>query len=132
MDAGSTELLGPSLASVGLAGKIPAGGFDLTPGTLTAINAGQIDFTINQNPYLQGFLPTLYLYLFNLTGGLVSPPDTDTGLSFVTKSNVTPYIKYPVLVRGLGPLAHPHPAVRPHPEPDGHDQHVTRQLGSIG
>ena len=51
VDAGSTELLGPSLASVGLAGKIPAGGFDLTPGTLTAINAGQIDFTINQNPY---------------------------------------------------------------------------------
>ncbi len=103
VDAGSTELLGPSLASVGLAGKIPAGGFDLTPGTLTAINAGQIDFTINQNPYLQGFLPTLYLYLFNLTGGLVSPPDTDTGLSFITKSNVTPYIKYPNSYNGSAP-----------------------------
>jgi simple sugar transport system substrate-binding protein len=100
VDAGSTELLGPSLASVGLAGKIPAGGFDLTPGTLTAINAGQIDFTINQNPYLQGFMPVLYLYLFNLTGGLVSPPDTDTGLSFITKSNVTPYIKYPTSYEG--------------------------------
>ena len=100
VDAGSTELLGPSLASVGLAGKIPAGGFDLTPGTLTAINAGQIDFTIDQNPYLQGFLPVLYLYLFNLTGGLVSPPNTDTGLTFVTKSNVTPYIKYPTSYEG--------------------------------
>jgi len=67
VDAGSTEQLGPALASVGL--KIPAGGFDLTPGTLTAINAGQLNFTIDQNPYLQGFLPTLYLYLFNLTAG---------------------------------------------------------------
>ena len=76
----------PALASVGLAGKIPAGGFDLTPGTLTAIKAGQLDFTINQDPYLQGFLPVLYLYLYNLTGGLVLPPDTDTGLTFVTKS----------------------------------------------
>jgi len=92
VDAGSTELLGPQLASAGLAGKIPAGGFDLTPGTLQAIKAGQVNFTINQDPYLQGFLPTLYLYLFNLTGGLVLPPDSDTGLAFVTKSNVDPYI----------------------------------------
>jgi simple sugar transport system substrate-binding protein len=90
VDAGSTELLGPALASVGL--KIPAGGFDLTPGTLTAINSGQLNFTIDQEPYLQGFLPVLYLYLFNLTGGLVSPPNTDTGLTFVTKSNVGPYL----------------------------------------
>jgi simple sugar transport system substrate-binding protein len=92
VDAGSTEELGPNLASLGLVGKIPAGGFDLTPGTLTAINAGQLDFTINQDPYLQGFLPVLYMYLYNLTGGLVLPPDTDTGLSFVTKSNVGPYL----------------------------------------
>ena len=92
VDAGSTEELGPTLATLGLAGKIPAGGFDLTPGTLTAINAGQLDFTINQDPYLQGFLPVLYLYLFNLTGGLVLPPDTDTGLTFVTKANVGAYL----------------------------------------
>jgi len=93
VDAGSTELLGPQLASAGLTGKIPAGGFDLTPGTLTAIQGGQLDFTINQDPYLQGFLPVLYLYLYNLTGGLVLPPDTDTGLSFVDKSSVGSYLK---------------------------------------
>jgi simple sugar transport system substrate-binding protein len=91
VDAGSTEFLGPVLAKNGLAGKIPAGGFDLTPGTLSAIKAGQLDFTIDQNPYLQGFLPTLYLYLYNLSGGLVSPPDTDTGLTFVTKTTVDAY-----------------------------------------
>ena len=91
VDAGSTQFLGPVLAKNGLAGKLPAGGFDLTPGTLSAIKAGQLDFTIDQEPYLQGFLPTLYLYLFNLSGGLVFPPDTDTGLTFVTKSNVGPY-----------------------------------------
>jgi len=118
VDAGSTEQLGPSLASVGLAGKIPAGGFDLTPGTLTAINSGQLDFTIDQEPYLQGFLPTLYLYLFNLTGGLVSPPNTDTGLTFVTKSNVGPYLTTktsyegsapppPTLVSRSGPIQNP-------------------------
>jgi simple sugar transport system substrate-binding protein len=119
VDAGSTELLGPQLAAVGLSGKIPAGGFDLTPGTLTAIQNGQLDFTINQDPYLQGFLPVLYLYLFNLTGGLVLPPDTDTGLTFVTKSNVGPYINTktsylgstgatkPTLVSRSGPIQNP-------------------------
>jgi len=116
VDAGSTELLGPALAGVGL--KIPAGGFDLTPGTLTAINNGQLNFTIDQNPYLQGFLPVLYLYLFNLTGGLVSPPNTDTGLTFVTKSNVGPYLNTktsyegsapppPTLVPRSGPIQNP-------------------------
>jgi simple sugar transport system substrate-binding protein len=117
VDAGSTELLGPQLAGLGM--KIPAGGFDLTPGTLTAIQSGQLDFTINQDPYLQGFLPVIYLYLYNLTGGLVLPPDTDTGLSFVTKSNVSPYLKSsttyegssgaskPTLVPRSGPIQNP-------------------------
>ncbi|HEX4833840.1 MAG TPA: substrate-binding domain-containing protein [Trebonia sp.] len=119
VDAGSTELLGPQLAGVGLAGKIPAGGFDLTPGTLTAIKNGQLNFTINQDPYIQGFLPVLYLYLYNLTGGLVLPPDTDTGLTFVTKDNVDPYlnskttyegsdgISKPTLVSRSGPIQNP-------------------------
>jgi simple sugar transport system substrate-binding protein len=92
VDAGSTQFLGPVLAKNGLAGKLPAGGFDLTPGTLNAIKAGQLNFTIDQEPYLQGFLPVLYLYLFNLSGGLVFPPNTDTGLTFVTKDNVGPYL----------------------------------------
>jgi simple sugar transport system substrate-binding protein len=91
VDGGSTSVLGPALEKYGLVGKIASGGFDLEPGTLAAVKAGQLDFTIDQSPYLQGFLPTLYLYLFNLSGGLVAPPETDTGLKFVTKDNVGPY-----------------------------------------
>ena len=60
----------------------------------------------------------LYLYLFNLTGGLVSPPNTDTGLTFVTKSNVGPYLNTktsyegsasppPTLVPRSGPIQNP-------------------------
>jgi len=117
VDAGSTELLSQALAATGLVGKIPAGGFDLTLGTLNAIKAGQLDFTIDQEPYLQGFLPCLYLYLYNLTGGLVRPPDTDTGLTFVTKSNVAPYLNSktsyegsaakPTVVPRSGPIQNP-------------------------
>jgi simple sugar transport system substrate-binding protein len=91
VDGGDTALLGPALAKHGLAGKVAAGGFDLEPETLTAIRAGQLAFTIDQSPYMQGFLPTLYLYVWQLSGGLVSPPTTDTGLTFVTESNADPY-----------------------------------------
>jgi simple sugar transport system substrate-binding protein len=91
VDAGSTELLGQALATEGL--KVPNGGFDTTPTTLSNIQAGKTDFTIYQDPYLQGFLPTLYFYLYNISGGTISPSDTDTGLTFITKTNAAPYTK---------------------------------------
>jgi simple sugar transport system substrate-binding protein len=91
VDAGSTELLGEALSTEGL--TIPNGGFDTTPTTLSNITAGKTDFTIYQDPYLQGFLPTLYTYLYNISGGTISPSDTDTGLTFITKSNAAPYSK---------------------------------------
>jgi simple sugar transport system substrate-binding protein len=100
VDAGSTQFLGQALTAAGLAGKIPAGGFDLTPTTLSAIKSGLIDFTIDQSPYQQGFLPVLSLYLFRLSGGLVHPSDTDTGLTFVTKDTVGPYLATPSRFEG--------------------------------
>ena len=93
VDAGSTENVGKVVAKYGLKGKgVVAGGFDLNPNTLTAIKAGNLDFTIDQQPYLQGFLPVLQLWLYKLSGGLAAPSDTNTGLLFVTKDNVGPYL----------------------------------------
>jgi simple sugar transport system substrate-binding protein len=100
VDAGSTEFLAQALAGAGMSGKIPAGGFDLTPTTLSSIKAGSMQFTIDQQPYLQGFLPVLYLYMYKLSGGLVAPPDTDTGLTFVTKTTVAPYLASPSRFEG--------------------------------
>ena len=100
VDGGSTALLGTSLQKNNLVGKVVAGGFDLEPQTLTAITAGQTAFTIDQSPYLQGFLPTLYMYLFQLSGGLVAPATTDTGLKFVTKSNAAAYTATPTRFEG--------------------------------
>jgi simple sugar transport system substrate-binding protein len=100
VDAGSTQFLAQALAGAGMSGKIPAGGFDLTPTTLSSIKSGAIEFTIDQQPYLQGFLPVLYLYLYKLSGGLVAPPDTDTGLTFVTKTTVDPYLASPSRYEG--------------------------------
>jgi simple sugar transport system substrate-binding protein len=89
VDSTSTSFLAQALSETSL--KLPNGGFDTVPQTLTNINAGTTDFTIYQDPYLQGFLPTLYLYLYNISGGTLIPSDTDTGLSFITKSNLAEY-----------------------------------------
>jgi simple sugar transport system substrate-binding protein len=91
VDAGSTQTVGAIVKKYSLQGKVASGGFDLTPQTLQSIKGGFLDFTIDQQPYLQGFLPVIALYMFNLSGGLVHPAETNTGLTFVTKDNVGPY-----------------------------------------
>src|SRR5215470_9475706 len=92
VDAGSTQTVGQIIQKYSLESQVASGGFDLTPVTLQSIKGGSLQFTIDQQPYLQGFLPVLALYLFDLSGGLVAPPETNTGLTFVTKDNVGPYL----------------------------------------
>ena len=93
VDGGSTQGLATVMDNYKLQAKgIHAGGFDLQPKTLQEIQAGNLDFTIDQQPYLQGFVPVLQLFLYKLSGGLMQPSNTDTGLLFVTKNNVGPYL----------------------------------------
>jgi simple sugar transport system substrate-binding protein len=92
VDAGDTQGVGQIIQKHSLKGKVIGGGYDLLPGTLKLINQGFLDFTIDQQPYLQGFYPVQQLFLYKLSGGLVAPSDTNTGLLFVTKANVKPYL----------------------------------------
>jgi simple sugar transport system substrate-binding protein len=95
VDAGSTQAVGQVVQKYNMRDKNlkVAGGFDLVPATLNSIKGGSLDYTIDQQPYLQGFLPVLYLYLYKLSGGLVFPSETNTGLLFVTKDSVDPYLQ---------------------------------------
>ena len=91
VDSGSTANLAGALAGAGM--SIPSGGFDTDPRTLTALQDGKVNFTLFQDPYLQGFLPVLYMYLYNLSGGQLAPPDTDTGLTVLNKGSVGQFLK---------------------------------------
>ncbi|HLJ72716.1 MAG TPA: sugar ABC transporter substrate-binding protein [Roseiarcus sp.] len=92
VDAGSTMAVGKAMEKYGLHAKgVHAGGFDLLPGTLDAIANDHLDFTIDQQPYLQGFYTLMEMAMFKLSGGLTGPADINTGLKFVTKSSVEPY-----------------------------------------
>jgi simple sugar transport system substrate-binding protein len=93
VDAGSTAGVGKTIAANKLREKgMHAGGFDLLPTTLDAIKSGDLDFTIDQQPYLQGFYTIMVLFVYKISGGLSGLSDINTGLKFVTKASVDPYL----------------------------------------
>jgi simple sugar transport system substrate-binding protein len=92
VDAGSTQGLAQVIQKHNLRNKgVKGGGYDLTPSTQKLLADDQIDFTIDQQPYLQGFLPVLELYLYQVSGGLSGIADVNTGLKFLDKTTVGPY-----------------------------------------
>jgi simple sugar transport system substrate-binding protein len=78
-----------ALAAAGDTGReLTIGGFDITPEIIDAIEAGDIAFTVDQQQYLQGYLPVILLYLQvtnqNTAGGGLP---VLTGPGFVTPDN---------------------------------------------
>jgi simple sugar transport system substrate-binding protein len=93
-DGGSTESLAKVMQKYGLPAKgIKAGGFDLTEETQKLLQEGNIEFTIDQQPYQQGFLPILQLFFWRASGSLSGPAEVDTGLKFLNKETVAPYVE---------------------------------------
>ncbi len=94
VDGGSTESLAKVMQKYGLAAKgIHAGGFDLTENTQKLLSEGNIEFTIDQQPYQQGFIPVLQLFFWQVSGTLSGITETDTGLKFLNKETVKPYVE---------------------------------------
>lgn len=92
VDSGSGIAVAKTVAKFHSTG-VKGSGWDVGTPTLQQVKDGNLDFTIDQQAYLQGFLSILQLFLYNVSGGLVAPVETNTGLKFVTASNVGPYIK---------------------------------------
>lgn len=79
----------PTLAALeeaGLLGKIKLGTFDLSPTVLAAVRDGKMEFAIDQQQYLQGYLSVAMLAL-NARYGLLPAGVVMTGPGFVTKAN---------------------------------------------
>ena len=60
--------------------------------TITLLADGHIDFTIDQQPYLQGFFPILELFLYKASETLTGIGDVNTGLKFLDSKTVDPYV----------------------------------------
>ncbi|MFJ8791962.1 sugar ABC transporter substrate-binding protein [Streptomyces sp. NPDC102462] len=70
--------------------------FDLNNDLVKAVRSGDVQFAVDQQPYLQGYLAVDALWLYrtngNVSGGGVSP--VLTGPAFVTRTNVASVAKF--------------------------------------
>jgi simple sugar transport system substrate-binding protein len=83
-------------------GKAAVATFDLDPAMVSGINSGTVAFALDQEPYQEGFLPVVVLYL-DLTEGGVSAGGGQpifTGPIVVTKANLPSFDK--LLAAGIG------------------------------
>jgi simple sugar transport system substrate-binding protein len=92
VDSGDSDALAQLVQKNNLKGKVGAAGWDVGTPVVEGIKAGNLTFTIDQQAYLQGFDTIMQLYLFNVSGGLMKPTNTDTGLGIVVASTVDPYL----------------------------------------
>ena len=94
--------LGPSvsepaltaLQEKGLAEKVKLAAFDLSPAMLQALQNGELLFLIDQQPYLQGYLPIMYLTLYNENLSEPAAKITLTGPDIITRENAAKMLQY--------------------------------------
>jgi simple sugar transport system substrate-binding protein len=93
VDAGSTQGVAQVIKKYKLRDKdVKGGGYDLLEPTIDLLADGQIDFTIDQQPYLQGFYPVFQLFMYKASQTLTGVADINTGLKFLDKETVKPYV----------------------------------------
>ena len=66
--------------------------FDLSPSVLKAVRGGDMAFAVDQQQYLQGYLPIVYLTQY-AENGTIPATETLTGPAFVTEENAEQVIK---------------------------------------
>ena len=99
-DADGILTLGPTgadpalkaLEASGQLGDITLATFDLSPSALKAVRDGDMAFAVDQQQYLQGYLPVVFLTQYAENGTLPAS-ETLTGPAFVTQENAQQVIK---------------------------------------
>lgn len=81
-----------ALEAMGKMGEIKLATFDLSPEVLEAIRDGKMLFAIDQQQYLQGYMPIVMLTLFKENLNTIANPVIMTGPGFVTQENAAQVI----------------------------------------
>ena len=69
--------------------------FDVSADVTDAISAGDITFAVDQQPYVQGYLPISFLYLYATNGNVVGGGlPVNSGPAFITEDNVAEVAEY--------------------------------------
>jgi simple sugar transport system substrate-binding protein len=86
---GAAQALDALKAKEAVGSEVKIGTFDLNKEAAEAVQAGNIQFCIDQQPYLQGYLAVTQLYLYKKNGNILGGGQPSlTGPSFVDKTNV--------------------------------------------
>ena len=86
---GAAQALDAIKAKDGAGSEAKIGTFDLNKEAAEAVKAGEIQFCIDQQPYLQGYLAITQLYLYKKNGNILGGGEASlTGPSFVDTTNV--------------------------------------------
>lgn len=67
-------------------GDVLLGGFDLVPEVLREMQSGYVQVQVDQQPYMQGFIPVMQVYLAENFG--LAPTDVDTGQGIILQGDV--------------------------------------------
>jgi len=81
-----------ALQEAGLLNEVKLATFDLSPEILAAIQSGEILFAIDQQQYLQGYLPIVMLKLYHTNANTPASDVIPTGPGFVTQENAAKVI----------------------------------------
>lgn len=85
--AGATPAI-MAVQDAGLSDTVKIATFDLSPEVLQGIQDGTVLFAIDQQQYMQGYLPVVFLTLYQRNGNTVAQDIVMTGPGFVDASNV--------------------------------------------
>ena len=86
---GAKQALDAIKARDAVGSETKIGTFDLNKEAAEAVQSGDIQFCIDQQPYLQGYLAVTQLYLYKKNGNILGGGQPSlTGPSFVDKTNV--------------------------------------------
>ncbi len=82
-----------ALEEEGLMGKIKLATFDLSPEVLEAVRDGNVLFAIDQQQYIQGYLPIVFLTLVNTNLNTIANDVIMTGPGFVVQDTAAQVIE---------------------------------------
>ena len=94
---GAPQALDAIKAKQGSGSTAKIGTFDTNPDAAQAVQDGKIQFFVDQQPYLQGYMAITQLYLYKKNGNILGGGKAVlTGPSFVDKTNIAqilPFVK---------------------------------------
>ena len=67
--------------------------FDLSPEVINLIQEGKVQYTIDQQQRLQGYIPVIVLHLYNTNAGMLPGTNIPSGPGFVDASNAAGVLK---------------------------------------